>query len=61
MNKPNVKLFCEDYHVMLHKILIIYLALRVSEIAGDRCTIVYTNFIDNIGLIIGELSDVGHS
>ena len=34
--------------------------LRVSEIAADRCTVVYPNFIENTGPIISELSDLGH-
>ena len=60
MNRPNVKLYCEELPCHSRQSFNDF-ALRVSEIAGDRCTIVYTNFIENIGPIISELSDLGHT
>ena len=60
MNRPNVKLSCEELPCHARRNFSDF-ALRVSEIAADRCTVVYTNFIENIGPIISELSDLGHS
>ena len=60
MNRPNVKLSCEELPCADRGNLNDF-AIRASEIAGDRCTVVYTNFIENVGPIISELSDLGHS
>ena len=59
VNQPNVKLSCEALPCHARRSLTDF-ALRVSEIAGDRCTVIYTNFIENIESIVSELNDLGH-
>ena len=60
VNRPKVILSCEElpYHARRN---FNDFVLRVSENAADRCTVVYTNFIENTGPVISELSNLGHS
>ena len=59
IDRPNITLACEEMPSTGKKNFS-YFASRVAELLEDlQCTIVYTDFIDNVGLIMSELGDKG--
>ena len=61
MNRTNVNYFVRNYHAMLEEISVIFPSEYLKLLQIARSTIVYTNFIEYIGPIISELSDLEHS
>ena len=56
MNRPNIFLSCEELPFSGGRGLS-HFALRVSEILDGNSAIIYTDFIDDIGPIVSELSE----
>ena len=54
INRPNIYLACEE---MPGRKDFSYFASRVAELIGDSTTIIYTDFIDDIGPIVSELNE----
>ena len=60
MDRPNVSLACEEIPPSISRKDFSYFASRVADIIDSSdCAIVYTDFIDDVGLIISELSNLG--
>lgn len=62
IDRPNITLACEELPCMGVKKNFSHFASRVSNILQDSCgesTIIYTDFIEDVGLIMSELSSLG--
>ena len=58
INRPNIFLACEEIPSYVGRKDFSYFASRVSDIISeDECTIIYTDFIDDVGPIMSELSE----
>ena len=60
IDRPNIMLACEEIPSSTRRKDFSYFASRVSEmLQSDECAIVYTDFIDDVGPIMSELSNYG--
>ena len=60
IDRPNIMLACEEIPSSIRRKDLSYFASRVSEmLQSDECAIVYTDFIDDVGPIMSELSNYG--
>ena len=60
MDRPNVSLACEEIPPSISRKDFSYFASRVADILDSNdCAIVYTDFIDDVGLIVNELKSGG--
>ncbi|MDD9816535.1 MAG: RecQ family ATP-dependent DNA helicase [Gammaproteobacteria bacterium] len=59
VNRPNIYLECEEIPDNIGKDDLSYFAMRVAEKVENRCTIIYTDFINNVGKIVSALFELG--
>ena len=60
VDRPNIMIACEEVPSSIGKKDFSYFTSRVSDmLQGNECTIVYTDFSDDVGPIMSELSDHG--
>ena len=59
MNRPNVTLNVEELEPDKSKPQAVQFATKVAEIIGSDCSIIYTDFIADIGPIVSALQEVG--
>ena len=59
VNRPNIYLECEEIPTSIKKDDFVYFASRVKEKVQNQCTIIYTDFINNVGKIVSALYEVG--
>ena len=60
VNRPNIFLACEEIPSHIQRKDFSYFASRISDLISEgECTIVYTDFIDDVGPIMSELSEKG--
>ena len=60
VDRPNIMLACEEIPSSIHQKDFSYFASRVSDmLQSDEFAIVYTDFIDDVGPIMSELSNHG--
>ena len=60
VDRPNVSLACEEIPPSIGRKDFSYFASRVADIIDSSdCAIVYTDFIDDVGLIVSELGNLG--
>ena len=60
VDRPNIMLACEEIPSSIHRKDFSYFASKVSEmLQSDESAIVYTDFIDDVGPIMSELSNHG--
>jgi len=55
VNRPNIYLECEEIPDNIGKDDLSYFAMRVAEKVENSCTIIYTDFINNVGKIVSAL------
>lgn len=59
VNRPNIYLDCEEIPLNVNKDDFAYFAMRVAEKVENRCAIIYTDFINNVGRIVSALYELG--
>ena len=59
VNRPNIYLECEELPLKSKGHDFSFFAARVAEKIENRCTIIYTDFINSVGPIVSELSELG--